>query len=539
MYFQGEGSIDIPVQDIISWIFDEERYDIDKPVYIDASDTSRSISWRQARILVRQLAAGFKAAGLKDGDCVCLHSFNDIYYSILVLGIIAAGGIYMGTNPSYTSHELGYHLREAQVKFVISEPEMLHRMIPAAEGNGIPQDRIWAFTTRESQVPATTGLAPWTALLKHGEADWRRLNDPSQAKTTVVARLFSSGTTGLPKPVDFTHYNLIAQHTLVYDAHPVPFEARRILYLPFFHAAAAPSAHFSTLRLGDPSYVLRRFEPDLFLTTVDKQKITECTAVPPIIHAILAQSTTSKNSKSLQSLKVIRCGAAPLDKTTQARLQALLSLDATFTQVWGMTEASCIATMIPYPEPDDTGSVGRLLPGIEAKIIDSDGNDITAPDTTGEVCLRGPTIVRGYFNLPSANENAFDKDGFYRTGDLGYCDDKTKMWYLLDRKKDIIKVRGFQVAPAEVEGVLRNHPRIRDVAVVGVHDAEAKTEYPKAYVVREDQSLHEDQVKEYVAQRLAKYKRLDGGVRFVGAIPRNASGKILKRLLEDKSTVKL
>ena len=183
-------------------------------------------------------------------DGIPVHSHNDqIYYSILVLGIIAAGGIYMGTNPSYTSHELGYHLRAAQVKFVISEPEMLDRMIPAAEGNGIPQDRIWAFTTRESQVPATTGLAPWTALLKHGEADWRRLNDPSQAKTTVVARLFSSGTTGLPKPVDFTHYNLIAQHTLVYDAHPVPFEVRT----PPSHPQVAYNPHLTTTRHAESS----------------------------------------------------------------------------------------------------------------------------------------------------------------------------------------------------------------------------------------------------------------------------------------------
>ncbi|GKZ23751.1 hypothetical protein AbraIFM66951_000595 [Aspergillus brasiliensis] len=539
MYFRGEGSIDIPVQDIISWIFDQARYDVDKPVYIDASDPSRSISWRQARTLVRQLAAGLRAAGLENGDCVCLHSFNDIYYSIVVLGIIAAGGVYMGTNPGYTSHELSYHLRAAQCKFVISEPELLGSMIPAAEGNGILRNRIWAFTTRETQILATTEIASWTALLEHGEADWHRFDDPNQAKTIVVARLSSSGTTGLPKPVDFTHYNLIAQHTLVYDAQPVPFETRRILYLPFFHAAAAPAAHFSTLRRGDPSYVLRRFEPDLFLTTVDKHNITECTAVPPIIHAILSHCTAPRNSHALQSLKIVRCGAAPLDKTTQARFQALLAPDATFTQVWGMTESSCIATMIPYPEPDFTGSVGRLLPGIEAKIIDTDGNDITAPDTTGEVCLRGPTIVTGYFNLPTANESAFDKDGFYRTGDLGYCDGKTNKWYLLDRKKDIIKVRGFQVAPAELEGVLRNHPRIRDVAVVGVYDVKAKTEYPRAYVVREDPSLRREEVKEFVALRLAKYKRLDGGVRFMDAIPRNASGKILKRLLEDKRAEKL
>lgn len=155
----------------------------------------------------------------------------------------------MGTNPSYTSHELGYHLQAAQAKFVISEPEMLDRMIPAAEGNGIPHGRIWAFTTRESQVPATTGLAPWTTLLKHGEADWRRLNDPSQAKTTVVARLFSSGTTGLPKPVDFTHYNLIAQHTLVYDAHPVPFEVRTTPS----HPPIAYESHLTTTRHAESS----------------------------------------------------------------------------------------------------------------------------------------------------------------------------------------------------------------------------------------------------------------------------------------------
>jgi len=175
-----------------------------------------------------------------------------------------------------------------------------------------------------------------------------------------------------------------------------------------------------------------------------------------------------------------------------------------------------------------------------SRLIDDDGKNITAYDTRGEICIRGPNIISGYFENPKANAESFDSEGFYKTGDIVYCDGKTKKWYVVDRKKELIKVRGFQVAPPELENVLLSHPHIVDAAVIGVkHHVEKDVELPRAYVVKrahpESLSLDEKAVKEYCGTKLAKYKELTGGVRFVPAIPKNASGKILKRVLRDEA----
>jgi acyl-CoA synthetase (AMP-forming)/AMP-acid ligase II len=171
-----------------------------------------------------------------------------------------------------------------------------------------------------------------------------------------------------------------------------------------------------------------------------------------------------------------------------------------------------------------------------ARLVDEDGRDITAFDVPGELCIRGPTIISGYFNSPHATEEAVDGEGYFKTGDVMYCDSKTKKWYIIDRKKELIKVRGFQVAPAEIEGVLLSHPQIMDAAVIGIkkHD-EPDVELPKAFVVRKPGAagLTEQQVKAYCGERLAKFKQLTGGVSFVDAVPRNATGKALKRILRD------
>ena len=200
--------------------------------------------------------------------------------------------------------------------------------------------------------------------------------------------------------------------------------------------------------------------------------------------------------------------------------------------------------MFYHPEDDDTGSVGRLIPNCDLKLIDEEGNDITGYDIRGEMCIRGPTITSGYFENPNANAAAFDSEGYYKTGDIMYCDEKTNKWYVVDRKKELIKVRGFQVAPPELESVLLSHPLIVDAAVVGVkHPSETDVELPRAYVVKrsvpESKSLDEKTVKEYCNVRLAKYKELTGGVRFLDAIPKTASGKILKRILREAAKTEI
>lgn len=321
---------------------------------------------------------------------------------------------------------------------------------------------------------------------------------------------------------------------------------------------------------------MRRFDLEPMLSSIEKFKITELPVVPPLVIAIIMSPLTKKYS--LRSVRAASSGAAPLGPGPQSKLRDLLCQEplAVCNQVWGMTETSCVATMFYYPESDDTGSIGMGLAGLDLKydlsfllicmtsncvqsiylkvrrlifkrIIDDDGNDITAFDTRGEICIRGSTVIAGYFENPKANAESFDSEGYFKTGDIVYRDGKSKKWYIVDRKKELIKVRGFQVAPPEIEAVLLSHPAIIDTAVIGVktfektdgHNKGELVELPRAYVVRrpgkEGDELDEQKVKAWCGERLAKFKELSGGVKFVEAIPKNASGKILKRLLREEA----
>jgi acyl-CoA synthetase (AMP-forming)/AMP-acid ligase II len=207
-----------------------------------------------------------------------------------------------------------------------------------------------------------------------------------------------------------------------------------------------------------------------------------------------------------------------------------------------MTEANCLCSTFDYPEADDTGSVGYLRPGMDGKLVDDNGKDISAYDVIGEMCVRGPLIIPGYFNADGkdggVNRKDWDADGFYHTGDMMYCDGQTKKLYIVDRKKELIKVRGFQVAPPELEGLLLQMPGVVDCAVIGVKEKDGEGEVPRAYVIRRpgyQPAVTEEEIKSFVKKNLASFKRLDGGVRFVDSIPKTASGKILKRIMRDEA----
>lgn len=206
-----------------------------------------------------------------------------------------------------------------------------------------------------------------------------------------------------------------------------------------FHASIVPHVHFSPLRSGAPNYILRRFELEQFLSCVERYGVTELGIVPPIVISIIMSPITSKYS--LKSVVWASCGAAPLDKGPQARLRALLSPDATFTQVWGMTETSCIASMLHHPADDDTGSVGWMLPGVDAKLVDDDGKDVTDYGVRGELCVRGPIVISGYFENPEANRRDWDDEGYFHTGDIAYCSKERGLWYIVDRKKVFFSLR--------------------------------------------------------------------------------------------------
>ncbi|KAL2367079.1 AMP-binding enzyme [Blastomyces gilchristii SLH14081] len=536
-YFKPERYLDLPSKDILSWIFDSPSYDQDRPVYIDAKDPSCSISFNQARKIIRQLIAGLRAAGFKQGDCLNIHSFNDVYYSMIFLAAVGAGGVFAGTNPGYTQFELAHHIKTAKVSFLISEPEILDNLVAAARDTNIPTSNIWVFNTQGRPVPPSH--RSWTELLKHGEADWVRFDDPEICKNTTAARLFSSGTTGLPKAAVISHQNLIAQHMVAEENKNITFQISRVVAIPCFHAAAVPAAHVSALKAGHALYMMRRFELLPFLEACKKYNVSDIITVPPMAVAIVKSPYATK--LYLKNTKKGTVGAAPLDKGVQAAFRSIMGPGASYTQVWGMTETTCVATRFAYPENDDTGSVGRPVASLEMRLIDDDGKNISAYGVRGEICVRGPTIIKGYFENPGANAESFDGDWF-KTGDIGYCDEKTKKWYIVDRKKELIKVRGFQVAPPELEAVLLSHPLIMDAAVIGVSfkgDEEEKIEHPRAYVVRQpipaSRELTERELQEFAGAKLAKYKYLTGGVKFVEAIPKNASGKILKRLLREEA----
>lgn len=272
------------------------------------------------------------------------------------------------------------------------------------------------------------------------------------------------------------------------------------------------------------------------MRNIERFQITEANMVPPMVIQVINSPLNKKFS--LASIRNSWVGAAPLAAEPQARYKALLRPDTPFNQVWGMSETSCIATMVHYPEHDPTGSVGRFLPNHDAKLVDEEGRDITDYDIAGELCVRGPLIVKGYFNNPEANLLAWDEDGYFHTGDVAVRKRDNGLWYIVDRRKELIKVRGFQVAPAELEGVLLSHSGISDAAVIGVSSGNASageqgTELPRAYLVlKAGVDMKESDVQAYMKEKLAGYKQLVGGVRFVDAIPKNASGKILKKDLK-------
>ncbi|CEJ61936.1 hypothetical protein PMG11_10452 [Penicillium brasilianum] len=513
-----------------------------QPLFIDAEDPSRFFNATQFRRLVRTLIAGFKAHNVRQGDCVLLHLGNSILYPGLFFGIIGAGGVYMGSNPRSPQHELDHIVGLAEPKLILTTRDALETVQEVTTARGISPEQI--FIVDDRAVDHCAQLFLWSELgysagpdfftnaggnsgrhfnfvdiLCYGENNWVLFTDPMAAQNTPAAMFSTSGTGGLPKAAILSHHAIVSHHRSIHYA--VPYPVSRLMSLPMFHLFGALWTHLFPVRYGYPLFVLSRFETKQFLAIVLRFQISETYLVPAIVHTI--NRCTLPVSDYLASLRYVGVAGAPIDGASIVQFRSRLHSLAYACQLWGMTEVG-VAFQARYGQHGDPGSIGTCLEGYEVRLVDQDRKIVQNDECAGELYVRGPGLLLAYKGRTDAKE----AQGWYRTGDVAFM--KQGDYFIVGRTKELIKVRGWQVAPAEVEGVLLQHIGITDVAVIGVELKDGSGEVPRAYVVRSrDPSVTQltaEEVYNYARQRLVSYKSLDGGVIFVEEIPRTASGKI-------------
>jgi 4-coumarate--CoA ligase len=279
---------------------------------------------------------------------------------------------------------------------------------------------------------------------------------------------------------------------------------------------------------------MSKFDLERFCQIVQEYRITFTYLVPPIVLALAKHPLALKYD--LSSLRMVNSGAAPLTRDLISSLQSRFTLP--IKQGYGLSETSPTTHVQPWAEWDKSiGSVGRLLPNMSAKYLDADGNELPVGET-GELAVKGPNVFTGYLNKPELTQSAFTSDGFFRTGDIGH-EDKDGNFFITDRVKELIKYKGFQVAPAELEGYLVDHPKVADAAVIGVHSDEHASELPRAYLALQEGVPKTDETAKEIADwlhaKVAPHKRLRGGVRFVDEVPKSSAGKILRRILKEQA----
>ncbi|MEA2433658.1 MAG: hypothetical protein QOG54_1115 [Actinomycetota bacterium] len=486
----------------------------DKPALIDGP-TGRTITYAQLAGGVERVAAGLAARGFKKGDVFAIFSPNVPEYAVAFHGIARAGGVSTTMNSLYTVEELAFQLNDSKARFMLTIPQFLDRAQDAAAKSGVEE----IFVLGEAE-----GATPFAELLSSDAAPPQVDIDPAN---DLVALPYSSGTTGLPKGVMLTHRNMVANIVQASEPHSTSDRDVIIGVLPFFHIYGMNVIMNIAVSLGATIVTMPRFDLEEFLTLMQDHKVTRAYLVPPIILALAKHPIVDKYD--LESLEVIMSGAAPLGQDLQDAAQARVG--SVVMQGYGLTETSPVTHMNSDVAGEGrAGSIGFLIPNTESRIVDPASGKELGPNETGEVWISGPQVMKGYLNNPDATAHTIDEDGWLHTGDIGYVD-SDGFFFLVDRLKELIKYKGFQVPPAELEAVLLSHPSIADCAVIPVPDEEAG-EIPKAYVVLKEE-ISADDIMAFVAERVAPHKKIRL-VEFTDEIPKSASGKILRRVLVDK-----
>ncbi|KAI1612733.1 hypothetical protein EDD37DRAFT_664153 [Exophiala viscosa] len=524
--------LDIPETNILSYVFPDDQTPSNKPIWIDAQDPTKSLSSSQALEWIKRLGSFLEHQRIPKGEVVMILTPNHIFVPVAYLGIVGAGRVFSGANPIYTSTEIEHQIRNTGTRLILVHPSLVGTAVEAARKAGLGKDSIFQFSDHPCQP--FQGVQDWRDVAV--DADRFSCDQLGETSRRTLATInYSSGTTGLPKGVCVSHYNIIAnsEQTIFIRDQEQPYqpsarpEERWLGFLPLYHAYGQLYMCVMAPRMSIPVYIMQKFVYEDFLNCIQKYRITHLQAAPPILVMLDKRPETSKYD--LSSVKNILCGAAPLSKELQNAVSKRFKVN--IIQGWGMTEVTCGAVHVPGGRVDDSGSVGVLDPNCECKLLDDDGKEVAAGEP-GEMHVKGPQICLGYWKNASATKETLDDEGWLKTGDIAVV---RKDWFwIVDRKKELIKVNALQVAPAELEAVLLEHESIADAAVVGI--TLNNEEWPRAYVTLKDDSkgkITEEHIQEWMKDRVAKHKRLVGGIRFIDEVPKLASGKIQRKVMRD------
>ena len=486
----------------------------DKPALIDGP-TGRTYTYAQLPGLIGRLAGGFARQGVKQAEVFAIYSPNLPEVPLAFHAIASLGAATTMVPPLFTDDEIIKQLKDSGARYLLTIPQLIDNARKVAQAAGI--SKLFVIGEAEDAISFASLLAE-AAL-------------PERASINVdenfAALPYSSGTTGFPKGVMLTHRNLVAMLRLMEANEAFSRDDTMICVVPMYHLYGLHIVANLGLSEGATIVTVPRYDLDQFLQVLEKYKVTVAPLVPPLV--LTLSRAPQVDQHDLSALRLIHCGAAMLsDKIAQ---DCSRRLNCEIRYGYGMTEVSPLShASLPDPKSHKPGSVGFCLPNTECKIVDYDNGAELGANQEGEIWVRGPQVMKGYLGNPAATHEMITEDSWLRTGDIGYCDDEGRL-FVVDRIKELIKVGGRQVAPAELEAVLLTHPAIADAAVVGSPD-EKHGEVPKAFLVlRED--AHDEEIIQFVADRVAPYKRIRL-VEFISEIPKSPAGKILHRMLRDR-----
>ena len=502
---------EIPDEDLASFTLARTDDLGDKPALIDGP-SGRTITYAELGEQTAALAGALAAHGIAKGDVVAIYLPNLPEYAVIFHGVIRANATNTTANPLYTSHELAHQLTDSGAKMLFTIPDFLETARKAADEVGLSDIVI---------VGESDGDEPTLADLLAEGGDLPEIDIDPENDLAVLP--YSSGTTGMPKGVMLSHRNLIANVLQTGETIPVSEEDTSIGCLPFFHIYGMTVIMNLGLRNGATIVTMPRFDLETFLGLIEEHTVTILYVVPPI--ALGLAKHPAVEGADMSSVRMIMSGAAPLgDELAKAVAKRT---GAPTIQGYGMTELSPVSHVAPV-DSQKGGSIGPPLAGTECRIVDPESGEDA---DRGELWVRGPQVMKGYLNNEEETKSTIDADGWLHTGDVAEMDDEG-YYSIVDRLKELIKYKGFQVPPAELEAILINHPGVADCAVIGVPDEEAG-EIPKGFVVVSDDDVTDDELMAFVAEKVSPQKKLRQ-IERIDEIPKSAAGKILRRELAGK-----